>query len=97
MDFTWFGVMVIAFWVFSGLLIFPMVVALELMICQLCKRKWLRVIPVLAGVVILYPVAYICQAGYIAGISLQWWTLAGGFVLSLAGSAIGWLIHRKVK
>ena len=53
------GFIMFGFLFFVTIVLVPVVIALELMVCNLSPKKWLWWIPVVVGTVFTYPVAQI--------------------------------------
>lgn len=100
MDLTGIGIALIVCWIFTGFFIIPVTIALELMVCQFGKWKWLHGIPVLAGVAISGPAMYMVRGFGMTtpdGFPFIWIVFAVALVISLMGTGIGWLVNRKIK
>ena len=99
MDTTGIGIALIVCWIFTGVFIIPVTVALELMVCQFGKWKWLHGIPVLAGVAISGPAMYmVLGLGMTTpdGFPFVWIVFAVALVISLIGTRIGYQISQKI-
>ena len=81
-------------WALTAIFIIPVTIALELMICQVCRKKWPRLIPVVIGVAMAGPAEWLMWA---FGTGIHWVVLSVALVISCAGSATGWFVYRKMK